>query len=1202
MAPASDIFSPDSLLGLMAKSLPEPEDTKQLLKDPFAAIALFSHTYMLAVGFSLVGLGEEHTIKPQPDQAVQRLPREWNASSAYAFRYSHPQATGEFLLKVNRLGGKAIVFGIGLDDKTASFEVNARDYIAEGSLKQEPDDGSTLDSLFISKDKLRDLANLLETRIIARIAPGIRKAEDQDTASAAETSATAAVTATREQPRIDDEAQLPTHSPLQDDQTAPARPYPFNDPLAAAPRHPYPAGDFPPPGFEDEYDLNRPLRGTTGSSQPFGNIGERDLYPPGLAPHDPLRIGPVAGGSRGGGGMHPTFDDPLFGGTGGAAPFNPRAPPGARYDPIGPGDGPPFLRGGARFPGGGQGGGGRGGFGANPFSGFGSGDFIYTNTAYFDLDSFNETILGESPPKHPASKKRKGSPVVGHASDRIQAKCVFDLSSESDLLGIQPGAPDNTNPNSRIVFDLEDELDEITFTSSAPKAGSKKSAVTHSRPAFELSSDSLPDDLFQAFQKNAATFALESRPGSRIHNSFVTLEEASLPVRKSRTKQTRKEPEVLDEIIGSSPPSPKRKTKSKGSTDGSSKLDHRSAAASKKAEAQAQRAAEKAIKQREKEAKAKERELRAHKAEVNKAKVNKNETTADMIVEMSASLADTAVGSLVQEAMRELNVEVRQLHDRVNLSTPSSDDQCHCSRYIVRWKRKVNSEYDEDLDEWVPLAQPRCQSEKHILLYMTAIEFVSMLTGCPACSSRRELATAAATPDEATIRSNIDTFMAQLRSEHGDCIPILLIQDLDLWLRKKTNTRNREFTAAVRAQAAAMTGNNCDTTARPPSPSQTAKRRKKRTQPNSVIPESYLDLITPDLVASITLHLQLTHQPLIIQHTKTPALSSVEITKFTQHLSTRPGRLAFQAFNLKSASFCMETGQVRTGDSPGDVYARMLQAVQRVTPSMAYGIVSKYATVGDLVRGFKAGGTEHGRTMLQDVHKSMNLDGAWSDRKLGPMTDWTSSRLVAFEAGLLYARNLEERVKIEDLKEALTEIFSEYGEIIEIVAKRNVKAKGQAFIVFDKAEAAAKAVEEVNGFELFDKPMQLDFARTRSDATVLKEEGEQGLERWKRSRAQKGAGLKGTSANPAAVIPDEYLPPNKILFIRDLPESYDADGLTTIFSRFEGFKEVRMVPGRKGIAFVEYEAESGAISAKEATAGMQLGDAGGGIRVTYQRA
>lgn len=239
----------------------------------------------------------------------------------------------------------------------------------------------------------------------------------------------------------------------------------------------------------------------------------------------------------------------------------------------------------------------------------------------------------------------------------------------------------------------------------------------------------------------------------------------------------------------------------------------------------------------------------------------------------------------------------------------------------------------------------------------------------------------------------------------------------------------------------------------------------------------------------------------------------------------------------------------------------------------------------------------------------------------------------------VYAQNLEERIKIPDLTEALTEIFSEYGEIIEVVAKKNLKAKGQAFIVFEDADSAAKAIEEVQGFELFGKPMKLDFAKTRSDATVKQQEGDSGLERWKRSRlaekerrqaaekvnatagakrplggvvqpvadvrpakTQKGAGLKGSSANASAVIPDEYLPPNKILFLRDIPDSYDADGLSRIFSRFEGFREVRLVPGRKGIAFVEYEAEAGAISAKEATSGMQLGDEGKGIRVTYQRA
>ncbi|KAF8861826.1 RNA-binding domain-containing protein [Acephala macrosclerotiorum] len=244
----------------------------------------------------------------------------------------------------------------------------------------------------------------------------------------------------------------------------------------------------------------------------------------------------------------------------------------------------------------------------------------------------------------------------------------------------------------------------------------------------------------------------------------------------------------------------------------------------------------------------------------------------------------------------------------------------------------------------------------------------------------------------------------------------------------------------------------------------------------------------------------------------------------------------------------------------------------------------------------------------------------------------------ATDPSSVYVKNLEESIKVDQLKEALTELFSEYGEIIDIVAKTNLKAKGQAFIVFDSFEGAQKAIEEVQGFELFDKPMQLAFAKTRSDATVKRSGDEQEFENHKRRRlaekdkkkaaeqaeeqkrlkragppgavpdvnarpikATRGAGLKSTNAGAAAVIPDEYLPPNKILFVQNLPEEYDIDALTAIFGRFEGFREVRLVPGRRGIAFIEYESEAGAITAKENTAGMALGDGSQIMKVTYQR-
>ncbi|KAF2723815.1 RNA-binding domain-containing protein [Polychaeton citri CBS 116435] len=242
----------------------------------------------------------------------------------------------------------------------------------------------------------------------------------------------------------------------------------------------------------------------------------------------------------------------------------------------------------------------------------------------------------------------------------------------------------------------------------------------------------------------------------------------------------------------------------------------------------------------------------------------------------------------------------------------------------------------------------------------------------------------------------------------------------------------------------------------------------------------------------------------------------------------------------------------------------------------------------------------------------------------------------------VYVKNLEEKIKIPELIAGLRPLFEEFGTIVEIIAKKNFRAKGQAFIVFDNVESAQEAIELLNGFEVFGKPMQLAFAKARSDATVKREGGDGALEEHKKRRlaikerrqaadaaaAAKAVNLKrpapasdptaadaGAATDPRAPnalkpptagasastsnIPDELLPPNKIIFLRDLPEDYGRDMLSTIFSRFPLFKEVRTVPGRSGIAFVEYETEGGAVAAREATNGMVLG--GNAIRVTFQR-
>jgi hypothetical protein len=86
----------------------------------------------------------------------------------------------------------------------------------------------------------------------------------------------------------------------------------------------------------------------------------------------------------------------------------------------------------------------------------------------------------------------------------------------------------------------------------------------------------------------------------------------------------------------------------------------------------------------------------------------------------------------------------------------------------------------------------------------------------------------------------------------------------------------------------------------------------------------------------------------------------------------------------------------------------------------------------------------------------------------------------------LYIRNLNEKIKImgtskrtsliiwpntlsSDLKKTLYAIFSPYGEILQIEAKKNVVMRGQAFVVFKSVESTIRALEELQHFPLFNK-------------------------------------------------------------------------------------------------------------------------------------
>lgn len=77
--------------------------------------------------------------------------------------------------------------------------------------------------------------------------------------------------------------------------------------------------------------------------------------------------------------------------------------------------------------------------------------------------------------------------------------------------------------------------------------------------------------------------------------------------------------------------------------------------------------------------------------------------------------------------------------------------------------------------------------------------------------------------------------------------------------------------------------------------------------------------------------------------------------------------------------------------------------------------------------------------------------------------------------------------------------------------------------------------------------------------------------------------------------------PNKILFIQNIPQGIGQEQITTAFRQFPQLVEVRMIPNRPDLAFVEYESEQAANTARAALDRYEMLPGSQPIRVLFAR-
>lgn len=347
------------------------------LQTPQDGLVAVFHSALIQVGFVLVGLSEQDSLSSQ-DASSPILPAGWNSKGpdSYTLRYqsvgheqdtSSTSAPSSLLLRLSKLGPRLSIDGLALhSDQSAHWQMNVNDYTSADAFPWP----KASDSSSSSKDEGEEEDGFVSIPDPKQQSTETPPSTISETAFVSTTKLVELLVGFKNNILV----KLFPQQFAADDDSGPSGP--------PAPR--------PPQADDPDSDLRMPGRlpavprqDGVPFSQPGRNplsIGDRDLdplggaRPPGAGNGNPFAPPPLFGGQPGGnnsGGMYLGPDDPIFrdrfrqpqGGIGGGnGPQGPwggdgflppgGAPPGARFDPVGPfGAGPGFP--GGRGPGGG---------------------------------------------------------------------------------------------------------------------------------------------------------------------------------------------------------------------------------------------------------------------------------------------------------------------------------------------------------------------------------------------------------------------------------------------------------------------------------------------------------------------------------------------------------------------------------------------------------------------------------------------------------------------------------------------------------------------------------------------------------------------------------------------------------------------------------------------------------------------------------
>ena len=221
----------------------------------------------------------------------------------------------------------------------------------------------------------------------------------------------------------------------------------------------------------------------------------------------------------------------------------------------------------------------------------------------------------------------------------------------------------------------------------------------------------------------------------------------------------------------------------------------------------------------------------------------------------------------------------------------------------------------------------------------------------------------------------------------------------------------------------------------------------------------------------------------------------------------------------------------------------------------------------------------------------------------------------------LYINNLNEKIKRNDLKKSLYALFARFGQILEIRAMKNNKMRGQAFIIFKDTNSSTKALNSMQNYWFFGKPMHISYSKKKSkiiqemhgtlsstEENLKKRENEKEDENEKLEtivKKQKTSNEEETTnggEEKDGEEVDESLPknaPNKKLYISRLPPGTTEFMIQMMFQQCAGFENANFI-ANEGVAIIEYKKIENATEALQKFQGFKISE-GHFLRIDYSK-